>query len=495
MKILKIFIFLILIFFSNLSFAEEKTEIDETQIINQEIDQLKNNLIEKNQEKFIENVVVVLNKIKFNKEKLTIINDSLTKLSKKIYQYDYPKLDILKLKIKYIEVNIKKELTKFKTLKIDQEDNIHIKTPETVKSIYYTSYSAWNDKKLKNLIYLAKNKEINSVTIDIKEVDWYTAFDFWDFYFDKIKPETNNRINDVKKLIEDLHKENIYVIWRIVVFKDNLLSSKRKDLAIKKLDKKTVWEDYSWNNYLDASSKEVWDYTVNLASASYQLWFDEINFDYVRFPSDWNISKTYYNFSNEILNQYPTYWKIVVLDKFSNYLTSKLREKHKDIKLSADVFWLVTNWDMLWIWQKLESYLLYFDYVCPMTYPSHYWVNYLWFSVPDNHPYEILLDAMKHASIKIDDLNIEIQNAKDEQRKIKLLSNYETDLQIETYSQIDKNKIRPRLQWFNCTWCKWYTTYNREKFRKQISALNDSWYYSWFVWNSSSNYYFDWYNK
>ena len=464
--------------------------------LNKELKSLEEKL---NNELFTNKIKNFISKISFNQSKLAKVDKVLIELEEKIEKYSYEqyeKLKIVKLKIDYIRKNIQKEDLKFKTLNIDKIDNpitFHIKTPENVKSLYYTSYSAGSKNKIDSLIYFAKNTEINSVIIDIKEVDWYTAFDMSDFKFDNIKPKTNNKIEDIKKLIEELHKENIYVIWRIVVFKDNLLSNNRVDLSVKNLDKKTAWWDYKWHHYLDPSSKEVWDYNANIASASYELWFDEINFDYVRFPTDWYISKTYYTFSNDLINSDSKYWKIMALNNFSSYITTKLKEKHPDIKLSADVFWLVTNGDMQTIGQKLESFLLYFDYVCPMTYPSHYAVWYLWFSVPDNHPYDILKDAMKNAIYKINNLNTEIELAKNEQRNIKLEEWFE--IKGYNYEKIDKTKIRPWIQWFNCTWCKWYTAYNRTKFRYQIQAIEDSWLNSWFVWSSSSSYYLNRYNK
>jgi len=166
-----------------------------------------------------------------------------------------------------------------KTTKEKTENN-HIKTPKTVKSLYYTSTAWWNEQKINQLLHFVKNTKINSVTIDIKEVDWYLAFDTPDHEFDTIKPISNKRIKNIKNLIKKLHQNNIYVIWRITVFKDKLLAEKRPDLAIKWTNKKDVWYDYKWNKYLDPYSKEVWDYIINISKVAYKLWFDEINYDY-----------------------------------------------------------------------------------------------------------------------------------------------------------------------------------------------------------------------
>lgn len=371
----------------------------------------------------------------------------------------------------------------------------HIKTPDFVKSLYYTAYSASNEAKLNSLINLVKTTEINSVTIDIKEVDWYVSFDLSEFEFDRIKPATNNKITNIKELIKRLHEENIYVIWRIVVFKDNLLSTNRPDLAIKKSNKVDVWADYKWNKFLDAFSKEVWDYNKNIAAASYQLWFDEINFDYVRFPSDWAISDTYYSFSNEILSKNPRWWKIIVLDKFSNYITSNLKNKFPEIILSADIFWLVTKSDLFNIWQNLESFLLYFDYVWPMTYPSHYWKGYLGFEVPDNYPYEIIKENLSYTNSRIDKLNNDIKNVTSAWTALKIKNAFIPEANIYEIWEIPKTKVRPWIQGFSCTRCKGATPYSRYKFRKQIEAIEDSGLNSWWVWNSASNYYINWYNK
>jgi hypothetical protein len=189
---------------------------------------------------------------------------------------------------------------------------------------------------------------------------------------------------------------------------------------------------------------------------------------YVRFPSDWAISKTYYPL---------------------------LKKEFPKIVLSADVFWLVTRSDLFWIWQNLESFLLHFDYIWPMVYPSHYWKWTLWFEIADNHPYEIIKNALSFTNKRIDELNISIKNAKINNQKLKIKNAFFTEKDLENVDIIPKNKIRPWIQWFSCTRCKWATPYNGIKFKKQIQAINDSGLDSRWVWNSASNYYLDWYDK
>lgn len=370
----------------------------------------------------------------------------------------------------------------------------HVNIHEKLASLYYNAYSATNKNKKEILDKLISNTEVNSVTIDIKTVSWYTSFALSDDYFSEIKPSSNDTILDIKALIEKLHEKDVYVIWRVVVFKDKLLSENRPDLAIKWSNNKSeVWTDYKWNKYLDPYSKEVWDYNINIASAAYELWFDEINFDYVRFPTDWYISKTSYPFSNALIYEDPKWWKMKVIDEFSWYITSELKKRHPDLVLSADVFWLITNVDLFQIWQNLESFLLHFDYVLPMIYPSHYSAGYLWAQIPDDIWYEIFKDSLTKAISRVDDLNENIVKSTNSWTTLKIKDIFEPNVDLETLWEISKNKIRPWLQWFTCTRCKWAQPYNRTKFREQIRAINDVWLNSRIVWNSASNYYSEWY--
>lgn len=372
----------------------------------------------------------------------------------------------------------------------------HIKTPESVKSVYYTAGAMNYWPKRNNLFHLLKNTEVNSVVIDIKTISGYTNFKMPDDHFWTIKPSSNNVIKDMKSELELLHDNWAYIIGRVVIFKDNLVTQKRPDLAIQKIWTNKVWTDYAWNTYADAGSQEIWDYHLALAKTAYEMWFDEINFDYVRFPTDGKITEAYYPFSNNIITQDNTWWKIQILDSFWEYLNKNIKEYNPEIIISADVFWLVTNTDLFQIWQNLESFLLYFDYVGPMIYPSHYWAGFLGYKQPDNHPYEIFSYALSEANTRIDSLNIEINSAKTEERNISIKWKFDAKKSnISEIEEIKYTKIRPWLQGFSCTRCAWATRYNTTKFRKQIQAIHDAGMNSWFVWSAWSNYYPEWYNK
>jgi hypothetical protein len=371
---------------------------------------------------------------------------------------------------------------------IEKNIDSHIKTPDNIKSLYYSANAINNEDKLNNFFEIAKNKEINSIMIDLKEVDWYISIALDDKYFTKIKPVSNNKIKNICDLLNKLHENWIYTIARIAVFKDKRLAEFRPDLSIKWLSNWKTWEDFNWNKYTDQYSKEVWDYHVELWIAAYELWFDEINYDYVRFPTDWYISQAYYPFANEIISKDLKWGKVKVIDSFSNYLTTKLREYNSNIVISADVFWLVTDYTMFGIWQNLESFLLSFDFVWPMIYPSHYWEGYYWYKYPDNNPYNIINIALNNALEKINNLNIEIENSVIENRDIKYNELFKYSKVELGDREITINNIRPYLQWFSCTRCNNYTLYDREKFATAVKWVTDIWIDSWWVWSSWWNY-------
>jgi hypothetical protein len=364
-----------------------------------------------------------------------------------------------------------------------------------VKALYYSAYATSRDSKIDTIIDIAQNTEINALMIDIKETDGKTSFEFDQENFSTIKPVSNKRIKDIEGILKKLKDNDIYTIGRIVVFKDEYLANTRPDLAIKwSWDTWLVWWDYKWNSYTDPWSTEVWDYHVELASAAYNLGFDEINFDYVRFPSDGYIGQTYYPKSTDILEENPKWWKIIVMDRFAEYINRKLDEDVANLVVSADVFWLVTNTNLFQIWQNLESYLLYFDYVAPMIYPSHYWAGYLWQTVPDNAPYEIFFDSMNKSKERIDTLNKKIIASQSGTWELLIEWIFKTSGPKQDFQEVSYDKIRPWLQWFTCSWCPWATKMNANKFRKQIRAIEDLWFTSgWYVWHASANYYKDWY--
>lgn len=262
--------------------------------------------------------------------------------------------------------------------------------PEIIKAVYVTGWSAGSKSYLNYLTNLFKTTEINAVVIDIKDYSGIASYP--------------SMIPDINALVRFFHNQNVYVIGRIVVFEDPTFSKARPDLAIfdetlsassgqaKTTDSaKVLWLDNHKLSWLDPASEEVWDYNVSIAKGVLSHGFDEINFDYIRFPSDGKTENMGFPYWDE---ETPMR---AVLKNFFKYL----RQELPDAKLSADLFGQTTvNSDDLGIGQILEDALEYFDYVSPMVYPSHYANNFIGFLNPAEHPYEVAAYSMSAALAK-----------------------------------------------------------------------------------------------
>jgi hypothetical protein len=241
----------------------------------------------------------------------------------------------------------------------------HVKTPKQVKGIYMTNYVAGTTDFRQKLVDIIDQTEVNAVVIDIKDYTGRIGFEVEDPYLKKIG-SVENRSKDLREFIQKLHEKGVYVIGRISTFQDAYFVKLRPDLAVKRSSDGGVWKDRKGISWIDPGSKEFWDYLMAIGKESYDAGFDELNFDYLRFPSDGNMKDIYYPFSkNEDKSE--------VLKNFFAYITSSLRREKPDVVLSADLFGMTTtNYDDLGIGQVLEKTLPYFDYVSPMVYPSHY---------------------------------------------------------------------------------------------------------------------------
>lgn len=376
-------------------------------------------------------------------------------------------------------------------------DTFHVKKPEQVRAIYFSSYGASRSDRISQLIKLVKETEVNSVVIDVKEINGEVYFRIPMENFGKIKPEFDVVLRNPKDLIKKLHQNGIYIIARIVLFKDKNLVKRRGDLAVKKSDGITVWKDYRGKMWVDPGSKEVWDYNLEISRQAYLMGFDEINLDYVRFPSDGPMSGIFYPFSQQEINDDKKWGRAKVMDKFYNYFTTKLREEFPKIQISANVFGQVAiNNDDVSIGQILASTLLYFDNVAPMAYPSHYHKNFGNFADgPDNHPFEVIDKTLRTANIKIDNLNKEISLAQKNNEKIKIRENFYANISAENMEKIDYKKVRLWLQAFTCTWCGNSISYNKEEIFAQENAIYKNSGNSWMLWNASSRYKNDFFKK
>lgn len=320
--------------------------------------------------------------------------------------------------------------------------SIRAKPPEqTVKALYLTAYSAGNPKKLDEIIKLIDETELNAVVIDIKD---YSGQVLYNSQVGLIKQLglKDNRLGDVGALIKKLHDHNIYVIARQTVFQDPELAEKRPEWAIK--DKRGgLWRDRKGLAWVDAANKKIWRHNLNIAQEAVALGFDEINFDYVRFPSDGDMKNIVLNLNGQK--------KYEVMRDFFIFLNQHLSKE--PVWISLDFFGLTTEAvgenDMS-IGQRIVDAVNEVDYISPMMYPSHYYSGHLGFKNPAEHPAEVIENGMKLGA---------------------------------PFFENSRAQFRPWLQAFDVG-----AVYDAKKIRAQIDAVEKYTDAGWLLWNAANRY-------
>ncbi len=363
--------------------------------------------------------------------------------------YSAPKLELLNTE----KVNVTKQIEKIKP-KIKKQNSNEI-SPSDVRAIYMTAYTAGYAERRNSLIEkVVASDKYNAVVIDIKDVSGFLAYTPKNPIRDA---SPSNKIKDIHSIVKQIKKRGVYLIARIIVFKDQEFVKKYPGLAVKNTNGE-IWRDRKGKAWVDPSAEAIWDYTVDLSSRAYDLGFDEVNIDYVRFPSDGNMDDIVYPISgkNSI--------KSNIIEEFNKYLSTKLRDKYPEKKLSADVFGMVTARNNgLGIGQKLSSFIPYYDYVSPMIYPSLYPNNYNGIVHPNNHEYKIVYDAVLSGLKYIDNYNF--KNGTDYPHSL----------------------LRPWIQGYTCTWCSGYQK-KLVDIIDQEQAVKDNNLDGFLLWNSSNKY-------
>ncbi len=340
----------------------------------------------------------------------------------------------------------------------------HVATPTPVKAVYMSSWVAASPTPLKRVMDLIDTTEVNAVVLDIKDATGRISFLTEDPIV-KATGSPENRIKNIREFINELHAKNIYVIGRISTFQDPYLTKVKPEWAITKKSDGTVWKDRKGLSFLDPANNEVSNYLVALANSSYEAGFDEINFDYIRYPSDGNIKDINYRLTTDANGVTAT--RADNIEKFIKLVNQEIRAKHPEAKTSADLFGLTTTEKTdMGIGQVLEKALPYFDYIGPMIYPSHYAKGEYGIANPSIKPYETIMKALAGAKAKI----AAVQADPNVPQDIKDRTRYE--------------KIRPWIQDFSING----VTYTADMVKAQMKATYDSGLDSWMMWDPSNKY-------
>lgn len=310
--------------------------------------------------------------------------------------------------------------------------------PRVVKGVYLTAYSAGSSRKVQEIISLIERTELNAVVIDIKDYSGYLLYNS-QVPLALQADVVDNRLGDVRALIELLHEHDIYVIARQTVFQDPALAAYKPEWAITRQGG-GLWRDYKGLSWVDPTREDVWQYNVDIAKEAIMLGFDEINFDYVRYPSDGPIRLAVYSSSRE---------KTDNMAMFFSYLSEQLQ--HEPAYISLDLFgFVMERHDGMQIGQRLEDAVDTVDYISPMMYPSHYPSGHLGLSNPAAHPYAVIDHGME-AGIP--------------------------------YFVDTRAQVRPWIQAFHLG-----AEYGATNIRAQIDALEQYPNAGWLLWNAANRY-------
>ncbi len=269
---------------------------------------------------------------------------------------------------------------------------------------------------------------------------------------EKYVPIANTKIqtSNINALMKKFKDNNIYTIARIVTFKSPKYAVKYPERAITyKNSGKLYYADGAyWASPFD---KELWAYNTAVAKEALEVGFNEIQFDYVRFPATGSKLDKKLDFKNPNKSS-----KTFAVQEFVKYARSVLNPLEGYISL--DVFgWTATTTNDSGIGQHWEGMSNVADYMSPMVYPSHYGKNNFGLAVPDANPYKTVYASMSDA--------------------------IERNENIKTPA-----KLRPWLQGFTAKWVRGYIPYRTVQIRAQIQACIDLGIDDYIFWNASNNY-------
>lgn len=261
-----------------------------------------------------------------------------------------------------------------------------------VNAIYMNPNISTTEADVDRLIEIIDTTDANAIVIDIKEelIFYDSKVEFF------VDAGTVRPIIDLPALLKKFQDRGIYTIARLVVFKDSLVAENQPELAVLNNQTGDLWRDMNGVSWVNPMEPELWQANSDLAVEAAELGFDEIQYDYVRFPTDGDLTTTDFGIENTQESR----------ENAIHSLLKLTREKLLPIgaKLSADVFGytLLVN-DDLGIGQNFIKLAEYVDYLSPMVYPSHFPNGSIDVDGhPNDFPYETIEVSMRKGRDKLD---------------------------------------------------------------------------------------------
>jgi len=395
----------------------------------------------------MENEEVVISQLKTTETTIYVLSqkDHINTIKQVMENYDMAvlrsNLDAYsEILLSDIEVQLQEIALKNATIYASMKINKFKKENDQIRGIYLNGYLFNNPSKRESIEKILTNTDVNTLVIDVKTDNGHILFDT---EIDEVIYLNNERVKFTNNDLQELREiKDIYLVGRLVVFQDPLFAKVFPDEAVfdSRLNK-----PYSQNGqfFLDPSSKKVQDYIINIAIESCRLGFDEIQYDYIRYP-DSSSKFMQFDTKNDFENR---------VNNINSFLSKSRQLLHSEgCLLSADTFgFILTNKQDGGIGQNLETIVENVDFISPMVYPSHYTNGSFGYQNPNKHPYEVITAALTDALDR----------------------------------GVDKDKIRPFLQGF------WHSN---EDIRNNIKAASDL-EMDWLIWNILSVYELDSFTK
>ena len=324
------------------------------------------------------------------------------------------------------------------------------KAPPILRGIYLNAYAAGSQKRLGTLLRMADSTEINAFVIDVKDekgMRYHSQLPLQKQIGGEIT------ISNLKTLVDSVHAHNVWAMARIVVFKDPLLSKAKPDWSIR-MAGNALWRDKQGNSWVSAWDPNVWEYNIAIAEEVLRAGFDEVQFDYVRFPEPFpSLPKQVHPKAQGDR----TDAIVAFLNK------AKPRIHALGGALAADLFGLSPDDPKdVQIGQQWEPLIAIVDHVLPMTYPSHYLPTHLkGVPRPNQMPYETIVQSVGIGVVRAQRLR---------------------------EAGVKTARILPWLQGFSAPWVTRNYPYGPEQAKAQIRGVYDVGLEDWIFWHPGSKY-------
>jgi hypothetical protein len=315
---------------------------------------------------------------------------------------------------------------------------------EPVRALYVNRWASQSRRRMAKLIAAADSTEINAFVIDMK--------DEFGLNYRSQNPAFAKNAGTAKKanvaaLLDTLRAHKIFPIARLVVFKDSVTARIHPEWTIRRTDG-SIWRDKKGIAWVNPYHHELWEYNIGVAEELVKLGFEEVQFDYIRFP------EPYPSLPKQV---FPSDNGVSKADALAAYLKeAKTRLNKLGVRSTADIFGLVTTvggpLEVGQYWEKISPNV---DVVLPMVYPSHYPHGELGLANPDAEPYEVIFKSISRAR--------------------------ERDKQLGITSQ---EHIRPWLQAFTLG----KPAYGAAQLEAEKKAVYDAGYDGWVMWNPGTIY-------